>query len=476
MAKLSTWKMACEVFVLCWATAIAAPAQSFETLVNFDGTNGSNPMPAGSLTQGRDGNLYGTTKFGGANNSGTIFQMTRVGTLTTLYDFCTQKQCADGANPNVGLVLAPDGSFYGTTYSGGVNGAGVIFKVTPRIGVRTLHAFAGRPTDGANPSAALTLGIDGELYGTTYAGGASGAGTVFKITPDGELTILHNFDGNDGGLPGAALVLGVDGEFYGTTQLGGSYGDGSVFKITGAGVLSTLHSFDSLDGAQPAAPLVYASDGNFYGTTQVGGASNLCEQLGCGTVFKINPTTGKLITVHSFRGTDGALPLGALIQATDRNLYGTTGAGGPDGGCGPGCGTIFEIKEAGALTLLHDFDFDDGEYPQGGLLEGTNGILYGSTWGGGAYASGTLYSLNMGFGPFVTFVRAVGRIGQTGGILGQGFTGTTNVSLNGSPTNFKVVSDTYLTATVPPGATTGLVTVVAPTGTLTSNVLFHVIP
>ena len=161
-----------------------------------------------------------------------------------------------------------------------------------------------------------------------------------------------------------------------------------------------------------------------------------------------------------------------------------TGLGGTGGCAAPGCGTIFQITPAGVLTTLHSFDGTDGDFPAGGLFQATNGILYGTTASGGKYTSddcyeetcGTLFSLDMGLSPFVAFVVPAGKVGQTGGILGQGFIGTTSVMLNGVPANFKVVSDTYLTATVPAGATTGYVTVTTPSGTLTSNVPFRVIP
>jgi uncharacterized repeat protein (TIGR03803 family) len=166
MAKWHLRKRALVPLICLAVIPIAVYGQTFTTLVTFNGVNGSGPMPAGTLTQGRDGSLYGTTKFGGANNAGTIFKISPTGVLTTLYSFCSQPNCQDGANSNVGLLLATDGNFYGTTYSGGANVLGVIFKVTPQEQVTTLHAFSGAPTDANNPSAALVEGIDGNLYGT----------------------------------------------------------------------------------------------------------------------------------------------------------------------------------------------------------------------------------------------------------------------------------------------------------------------
>jgi uncharacterized repeat protein (TIGR03803 family) len=196
--------------------------------------------------------------------------------------------------------------------------------------------------------------------------------------------------------------------------------------------------------------------------------------LGCGTVFRIT-LSGDLTTLHTFCTSgncpDGSEPQARLVQATDGNLYGTTYRGGEGGS--DGAGTVFAITPAGSLAMLHSFTGFDGDFPQEGLIQDTSGILYGVT--SGVAAQGTSYSLDMGLGPFVTFVQAAGRVGQTGPILGQGFTGTTSVSFNGIPASFTVVSDTFLKATVPQGATTGHVTVTTPSGTLTSNVVFHVL-
>jgi len=215
--------------------------------------------------------------------------------------------------------------------------------------------------------------------------------------------------------------------------------------------------------------LVQGIDGDFYGTTLGGGG-------GWGTVFKITPD-GTTTVLHSFTLTDGGEPQSGLVQATDGNFYGTTYFG-VDFSCDPlyGCGTIFRISPSGVLTVLHSFDGTHGSNPTGDLLQTTNGLLYGSTLGGGSTGNGTIFSLDMGLGPFISFVRGYGKVAKTVGILGQGFTGTTSVSFNGVPANFTVLSDTFLSATVPSGATAGYVTVTTPSDTLTSNVPFQVIP
>jgi uncharacterized repeat protein (TIGR03803 family) len=234
------------------------------------------------------------------------------------------------------------------------------------------------------------------------------------------------------------------------------------------------------DGNQPFG-LVQAAGGNFYGTTEYGGSyrNYSCSENGCGTVFKITPR-GTLTTLYSFCSqtncSDGLAPSAGLVQATDGNFYGTTILGGANSVCpnSNGCGTVFKIAPAGELTTLHVFGGTDGQYPVAGLLQATDGNFYGTTNEGGADSVGTVFSLSMGFGPFVRFVRSSGQVGRKVEILGQGFTGTTGVSFNGTAANFVVHSDTYLTATVPQGATTGFVTVATPGGVLQSNVKFRV--
>jgi uncharacterized repeat protein (TIGR03803 family) len=334
--------------------------------------------------------------------------------------------------------------------------------------VTTLHSFDN--ADGANPYSALLQASDGNFYGTTALGGNiincnGGCGTIFKIAPSGALLTLHKFDSTDGANPTGAMIEGADGNLYGTTENGGANNAGTVFKIDAQSALSTLHSFDGADGSNVFAGLVQGTDGNFYGTTIGGG-------VGFGTVFKITPA-GVLTTLADLRYE--AEPNAGLVQATDGNFYGATTFGGNTICNINGCGTLFEFTLNSGLSALHSFDGADGNYPTSSLLQATNGILYGTTTAGGSEGEGTVFSLDVGLGPFVAFVRSYGKVGQTGGILGQGFTGTTSVSLNGIPAIFSVKSDTYLTATVPPGATTGYVTVMTPSGTLTSNVPFRVL-
>ena len=424
------WKRICAV-LMCAAAAIASPAQTLKTLASFTGTNGDEPYLA-TLVQSNNGNFYGTTQYGGTHTGtdcslgcGTVFEVSPAGKLTTLYDFCSQANCADGSVPTAGLVQGGNGNFYGTTVEGGTNSLG----------------------------------------------------TVFGITPAGKLTTLHSFDGTDGALLQAGLIQATNGDFYGTATLGGTGrtcsggGCGTVFKITPGGTLTTLHSFDGTDGEYLYAGLVQATNGNFYGTTYLGGANDY------GTVFEIT-SGGTLTTMHSFDFTDGAEPLGGLVQARTGNFYGTTSAGGSIG-----AGTVFEITAAGTLTTLYNFctatECEDGELPATGLVQGTNGDLYGTTFGGGSggtLGDGTVFSLAVGLQPFVETRPTSGKVGTAVRILGTDLTGATSVTFNGAAAVFKVVSSSLITTTVPAGATTGNVQVVTPSRTLTSNKKFHVLP
>jgi uncharacterized repeat protein (TIGR03803 family) len=412
--------------LLCMAAApTRVHAQALSTLYNFcsktNCTDGADPNAG--LVLGSDGYFYGTTYSGGLTSCeggcGTVFKITPVelytsppvpaGLLTTLYSFCgtisgQRDTCTDGAFPAAGLTLGTDGNFYGTTQGGGVFSqfGGTVFKITSDGGLTTLYSFCSEGivtcNDGSNPEGGLVQASNGYFYGTTYAGGLNGSGTVFWVTAGTEDTIYSfcsQSNCTDGGYPEDALVLGSDGNFYGTTSgvgNNGNYVNGTVFKITPAGVLTTLYSFCSqpncTDGKSPFAALVQASNGNFYGTTNEGGAN------GAGTVFKITPA-GVLTTLYSFCSktncTDGEYPDDGLMQASDGNFYGTTSNGGSGR-----YGTLFEITPAGALTTLYNFcsktNCTDGAIPVAGLVQTSNGTFYGTTAEGGVNGRGTIFS------------------------------------------------------------------------------------
>ena len=490
--RTARWPEATIAAMMLWLAPITASAQTFTILHSFDGTDGNGSLAG--LIQGTDGNLYGTTDLGGAHNgNGTVFKITPGGVLTTLYDFCAQAACADGSEPRAGLVQGTDGNFYGTTYQGGSgcggSGCGTLFKVTPAGLLTTLYDFCSATgcADGSGPDTALVQVSDGNFYGTTLKGGAAGFGTVFKITPAGTLTTIYSFCAlsgcADGATPEGALVQGSNGDLYGTTYGGGLKSLGTAYKISPTGTLTTLYSFCSQaqcpDGQLPVAGLVQATNGSFYGTTS-GGGVNLQ-----GTVYKTTPTgITRLYNFCSEAGcADGRTPYGTLIQGTDGNLYGNTLNGGLNNSCPNGCGTVFKISPNGVFTGFSGFcsasSCPYGQDPDGALLQDTNGKFYGTTSAGGAngHGAGTVYSFDMGFGPFVKPQPAAGSVGKTIVILGTNLVGATSVTFNGIPATFTVAgSGTAIRTTVPGGATTGPVQVVTPSGTLSSNVNFQVLP
>ncbi len=467
MFKLTHRRAVFPIFLLL-LLAGACTAQTFTTLVDFDGSN-SAMLPSWSLIQGLDGGFYGSTE-------GTVFSVTSAGALTTVQSVLYSHLSVQGLN----------GAFYGTTPSGGARNSGTVFKLTAAGTLTTLYSFCSQSNcvDGVNPYGGLVLATDGNFYGTTTGGGMHGHGTVFKITAAGKLTTLCSFTAI--GFAGTALVEGVDGNFYGTTSDGGANGKGSVFSVTPLGALTTLHSFTGSDGSSPYDALIVGADGSLYGTTYSGGASNnqLCDGIGCGTMYRM-ARQGRLKTIYNFCSqsgcVDGQFPYGDLLLGSDGNFYGTTNSGGAFGqSCPFGiCGTVFQITPQGALTTLHSFQGSDGSSPFAGLLQGTDGSFYGSTGLGGTFSCGgtgcgTVFKISTGLSAFVATRPASGKVGQAVIILGNNLKGSTAVSFNGTPATFKIDSNTAIRTTVPAGATTGEVEVTTPAGVLKSNVVFRV--
>jgi uncharacterized repeat protein (TIGR03803 family) len=450
---------------------VAEPAPTYTVLSNLGANVGDPILPMTILAQGRDGNLYGTSTAGGANGYGTVFQLTPAGRVQVVHSFNGRDGSIGSAASIVssnGLTLGTDGSFYGTTFAGGESVQGVIFKISTDGTFTMLHNFVGG--EGCCATSPPIQGKDGNLYGVTGNGNGSTAnfdGAVYKITPAGTLTILYRFD-NSNPAP-VALTLGTDGNFYGTT-LGRGSGPvgGTVFKITPEGSLTVLHTFKGAeDGLHPWGPIIQATDGNLYGTTRQGGSG------GYGAVYKVTPA-GVLTDIFNFRGVDllGHNPTAGLVEATDGKFYG--GTPGFLSGVGNPRGMLFQLTPSGNYSVVHNFP---AEAPSNSLFQHTNGTLYGANYEGGSKFRGDVYSLNMGLEPFVRFLPpdSSASSGDTIGLLGQGFNGTAAVSFNGSSASFTVVSDTYLTATIPSGATTGRVTVTTSRGTLTSNKTFGVV-
>jgi uncharacterized repeat protein (TIGR03803 family) len=360
--------------------ALNANAQTETVLYSFDKFYD----PRAGLVQGSDGNFYGTTFSGGNNGWGTVFRISPSGNYLSLFSSFT---FAQGVAPQAGLVQGSDGNFYGTTYAGGANNLGNIFRISPSGTYTTLYMFGNPYQDGGNPLAGLVQGSDGNFYGTTS--GLYVPPNVFRISPSGTYTSLYSFAG--GGCPWG-LVQGSDGNFYGTTQLA------EVYRITPSGAFTPLYIFGSSpnDGYMPLAGLVQGSDGNFYGTTYYGGTSTNCYE-GCGTIFRISPS-GTYTSLYSFVGSpDGATPAAGLVQGSDGNFYGTTQNGG-SGPCAGGCGTVFRISPSGNETVLYNFvgPPNDGYNLQAGLVQGSDGNFYGTTASGGTNNGGTVFKIDVG--------------------------------------------------------------------------------
>ena len=358
---------------------VLAPGVAWNIMPAFgSGTNAFNPYAG--LVQGSDGYLYGTTVNGGTERFGTAFKVSPANAFTPLYSFTNGP---DGANPFAGLIQAADGNFYGAAFQGVTASFGTLFKMTPAGAVTPLYGFTGGD-DGGNPLGSLVQGRDGALYGTASTGGSNGFGAVFSLTTNGVFapvwsfhSSIWSFHRNDGSSPTAPLVQGSSGTLYGTTATGGSNHLGTVFRLTTDGTFSSLVSFDYAQGAYPSNGLVVASDGGFYGTTSAGGTNG-----GWGTIFRLS-ADGTLSTLHCFNYQDGAVPVGGLVQGTDGNLYGTTSQGGVGGN-----GTVFQITTNGMLRTLVWFNGSNGANPQSTLVQARNGYFYGTAEFGGSEYDG----------------------------------------------------------------------------------------
>jgi uncharacterized repeat protein (TIGR03803 family) len=365
-----------------------ASAQTYTVLYTFAGIPDGKRPSSGLLRVGStplSNDTYGTTYQGGTNNGGSIFKLSTTGQETVLYSFTGG---ADGGFPQVNGVLVRDsaGNLYGTTNGGGTSKCGVVFKLAPDGTETVLHTFTGIGLDGCNPQTGLIRDAAGNFYGTARTGGSSGEGVVFTMTA-GVLNTLYSFTGGaDGGQPYGDLVFDATGNLYGVTTLGGASNKGVIFELTPSGQESVLYPFTGgADGGTPVG-LVRDASGNLYGMTQAGGQ-------GYGVVFQLS-ASGVYTVLHSFNGADGALPTASPTRDPAGNLYGTTIFGGADGD-----GVVFKLSPDGTLTVLHNFTGGaDGSRPFGGDLIWTPSAniastLYGSASSGGSSSSGVLFSL-----------------------------------------------------------------------------------
>jgi uncharacterized repeat protein (TIGR03803 family) len=433
---------------------------TYTELFNFDCANdGCDPGTPALLAQGEDGILYSTLQSGTSQSQdGTIIDYAPGGAANVLYRF----QGDDGFAPQSGLALGFDGAFYGSTQFGGTSRKGTVFRLSGGA-MTVLYEFQDG-TDGAYPWAPPVQSTDGKLYGVTFTG--THPGLAYRITPNGKFSVIATLPSKTQ----APLVMGVDGNFYGTTQYGGDQNRGTVFRLSTKGKLKIVHSFDpSTEGGIPIGPVVIAADGKFYGTASGGGAHS------AGIVYQLTPG-GAYKVLHSFQGsTEGSGSTAGLVQGSDGYLYSTTSAGGADG-----YGTLYRINTSGTkFQVLHQFDYATGAYPGSTPTLHTNGTIYGfATKGGGGEngTSGVLFGYTHGLKPFVSLQLWAGTEGTQIGILGQGFSTATGVLFGNVVANYTVVSDTYMTATVPLGAQTANVTVSEPGGDLVTLRKFKVIP
>ena len=389
-------------FGFLFTTLPALAASSENILYNFagNGTDGANPI-AGLIFDSA-GNLYGTTQQGGANGVGTVFQLVpgknNNWTENLLHTFSSNEK--DGYYPYAGLIFDTLGNLYGTTYAGGADNDGTVYELTSANGKwneKVLHSFNG--SAGSFVAYGVIFDAAGNLYGTTYLGGSHSKGTAFQLTPNNgrwKENVLHNFNdnGRDGTEPYTSLVADAAGNFYGTTYSGGKYNQGTVFQLTlsnGRWKEKVLHSFDSngVDGAYPEAGLVLDAAGNLYGTTTLGGT-------GDGTVFQLTLTNGKWKEkiLYAFGGKDGFFPNSVLTLDAAGNIYGTTVNGGTYT-----YGIVFQLVpgEHGKWTenVLHNFNKNgtDGYLPDGGLIFDAAGNLYGTTYSGGTAGDGVVFEI-----------------------------------------------------------------------------------
>lgn len=418
-------------------------AVQYTELWRFTNSTGYNLNPYGNyLTQGIDGNLYGATSAGG-NGCGTIFRITPDGVPTVLYSFPLLPHCTTYGNP--GLTLGSDGTLYGVG-QGGLYGHGMIYTVGLDGTITDIFDFT-NDKDSVAPYLPMTLGSDGNLYlltggcgVLTKCGGALGHGGVFKFdVVSRKMTIVYSFPKGNSSEGPSPLFVGTDGNYYFTNYYG-------LFdQITPNGVFTQLASIPYA----PQGQLVQAADGSFYGTT------------GSGALYQVT-SSWQVSTLHTF---PTGCACGGIIEATDGNFYAVYSPYPT-----PQNGVVYQVTQDGSFSVVYTFPVANPQYVlHSGPMQHTNGKLYGGTWSYSLQAGGVIYSLDVGAPSFVSLLSGTGVVGTQVGILGTGLSQTTQVTFNGVPATFTVSSDTYIIATVPGGASSGLVQVSTSTGELTSN-------
>ena len=390
--------------------AAALPAQAgITTLASFTGSGDIGSGPYGGVTLDGSGNLFGTTQFGGASGGGTVYEIKNgTSAITTLASFTGDGAGTNGGSPEAGVTFDSNGNLFGTTYAGGTSGFGTLYEIAKITGtLTTLASFTGpgAGTNGGNPFAVVTFDSSGNLFGTTAGGGASGAGTVYEIdNVTGTFTTLASFTGTNGSDPFAGVTFDSKGNLFGTTFLGGASGNGTVYEIAqGSSTLTTLASFTGANGSGPHGGVTFDSSGNLFGTTYQGGAS------GNGTVYEIDKGSSIINTLASFNATNGRSPAAGVTLDSGGNLFGTTNAGGAHD-----AGTVYEIAQGSStITTLASFTGagGNGSNPAGGVTLDGGGNLFGTTFQDGEFGNGTVYEIAQGSSIITTLVSFTGTNG-----------------------------------------------------------------
>ena len=471
--SFSAWFLATLLLAMAGTINIAR-AQTVTQLYQFGSVSGDAVTPAypAVITQGRDGNLYSTSAKGGANANGAAYKFSPSGTENVIHSFLADQ--TEGTDCLSGLTLGRDGNFYGTCASYPSHN-GILYSLSPSGTYSFVYSFLGSPSDGEWPFSPPIQAPDNYFYGMTWAGGPGG-GVAYKTDSSGsKYKVFYGFPSKalDGIGPYSSFVQGKDGYFYGALAGGGSHNSGAIFKISSKGKETILYSFLTTDGYNPYAGLIQGSDGYFYGCSNLGG------QFGYGTVYKVS-TKGAYTVLHhlgSLGSADGVYCDVAPTQATDGNYYGVTIAGGNWGRNAKG-GVIFKIDSKGNYSIAYTFDGTAGSIPASALYQHTNGLLYGVTQNGGVGTpgQGVAYSFDIGAKPFARLELTSGQAGNSIGIFGQGFLTATDVTFGGVSASFTPAGDNYMTVTVPSEGKSGSVVVKIPSGNLTSNQPFKLIP
>ena len=455
ISPLSKRTVAVTLFVLFLA-GVVVPAQAQTPTVLYSFLNGKSDgaFPAGNIVQGRDGFMYGVAagSLRGANGTGAVYKISPAGVEKVFFNFpSTFVGC------NSGLTLGTDGNYYGTCADNTSLNQSSLYRLTPAAVFTDLHDFA----SGAAYLPPIQAS-DGNFYGVVTTG-------VYKMTPAGVFTMIHTFVSPDV-QPISNLTQASDGNLYGTLALCSNGNRGCVYKVSTAGVFTEVYLFTDPTGSSPCSGVIQGTDGKLYGATDGGGVNN------SGDLYSVT-TAGVEVDLHDFNSTtDGGCNPGSgavvnLLQVNDGTFYGVN-----YGGANANNGSIYKLTAAHVFSaFLFPSNNVDGGQPYSTLIQNTNGKIYGTTSGGGANSTGTFFSVSTGDPAFVRLQETSGKVGSKIGILGQGFSASSVVKFNGvTATTVTRTGATFLLATVPTGSTDGFVTVTTGATTLTSSKKFIV--